>query len=52
MMTMFWNVAMISLMMEAVTIFETSVSFYQITRRNIPEDSRLHICHLENLNLT
>jgi hypothetical protein len=26
-------------MMEAVSVSETSVSFYETTRRNIPEDS-------------
>jgi hypothetical protein len=31
----------IALMMEAVSTFETSVSFYQTTRRNISEDSYL-----------
>jgi hypothetical protein len=29
--------------MEAVSISETSVNFYETTRRNILEDSRLHI---------
>jgi hypothetical protein len=33
---------LIALMMEAVSISEASVSFCQTTRRNIPEDSRLH----------
>jgi hypothetical protein len=28
--------------MEAVSISETSVNFYQITRRNIPEDGHIH----------
>jgi hypothetical protein len=32
---------LIALMMEAVSISETSVNFYQTTRRNIPEDSHL-----------
>jgi hypothetical protein len=32
---------MIALMMEAVTSSETSVTFYQTKRRNIPEDSHL-----------
>jgi hypothetical protein len=32
----------IALMMEAVRTSETSVSFYQTARRNIPEDSHLH----------
>jgi hypothetical protein len=30
------------MMMEAVSTSETSVNFYQITRRNAPEDSHLH----------
>jgi tRNA threonylcarbamoyladenosine modification (KEOPS) complex Pcc1 subunit len=29
-------------MMEAVTTSETSVNFYETTRRNIPEDSHLN----------
>jgi hypothetical protein len=33
--------AMIALMMEASSTFETSVKFYQTTRRNIPENSHL-----------
>jgi hypothetical protein len=46
-MTVFWYVAPctlveIALMMEAVSTSETSVSFYQTTRHNIPEDSHLH----------
>jgi hypothetical protein len=32
---------LIALMMEAVGTSETSVNFYQITRRNNPEDSHL-----------
>jgi hypothetical protein len=50
-MTVFWDVAPCSLveidrrfrgaMMEAVTTSETSVNFYQTTRHNIPEDSRI-----------
>jgi hypothetical protein len=36
-------------MMEAVRTSETSVNIYQATRRNIPEDSRLHIRRRENL---
>jgi hypothetical protein len=31
----------ISLMMEAVSISETSVNFYETARRNIPENSHL-----------
>jgi hypothetical protein len=30
-------------MMEAVSTSETSVDFYQTTRRNIPKDSHFHI---------
>jgi hypothetical protein len=33
-------------MMEAVTPFETSVSFYQTLRRNIPEDSHHQFSNL------
>jgi hypothetical protein len=29
-------------MMETTSISETSVNFYEITRRNIPEDSHFH----------
>jgi hypothetical protein len=36
-------------MMEAAGISGASFYFYQITRRNIPEDSHLHIRRLENL---
>jgi hypothetical protein len=39
----------IVLMMEAVSTSKTSVNFYDTTRRNIPEDSHLHICRRENL---
>jgi hypothetical protein len=39
---------LIVLMMEAVSTSETSVNFYQTTRRNIPEDS-FHIRRRENL---
>jgi hypothetical protein len=35
----FWVVA---LMMEAATTSETSIGFYQTTRRYNPEDSHLH----------
>jgi hypothetical protein len=31
-----------AMMMEAASISETSVNFYQTTQRNIPEDSHLH----------
>jgi hypothetical protein len=39
----------IALMMEAASISETSVSFYQTTRCNIPKDSHLHNRRRENL---
>jgi hypothetical protein len=35
--------AIIALMMEAASTSETSVNFYQTTRRNIPEDSHLNL---------
>jgi hypothetical protein len=35
----------IALMMEAVSTSETSVYFYETTKRNIPED-----CHLPRIN--
>jgi hypothetical protein len=35
--------SLITLMLEAVSTFETSVNFYQTSRRNIPEDSHLQI---------
>jgi hypothetical protein len=41
---------LIVLMMEAASTSETSVNFYQTTRCNIPEDSRLHTRRRENLN--
>jgi hypothetical protein len=41
-MTVFWDIALIALMMEAVSTSETSVYFYGIIRRYIPED-----CHLQ-----
>jgi hypothetical protein len=63
--TVFWDVApcsldvsevlpaciirAIALMIEAVSTYETSVNFFQTTRRNIPEDSHLHIRRRENL---
>jgi hypothetical protein len=37
-----------ALMMESVITSETSVNFYHATLRNIPKDSHLHTCHLEN----
>jgi hypothetical protein len=33
---------MITLMMEAVSSYETLANFHETTRRNIPEDGRLH----------
>jgi hypothetical protein len=39
----------IALMMEAASISETSVVFYQTTRRKNPEDSHLHTRRRENL---
>jgi hypothetical protein len=41
--------SLIALMMEEVSTSETSVNFYQATRRNIPEDSRIHTRRRENL---
>jgi hypothetical protein len=38
-----------ALMMEAASTSETSVSFYETTRRNIPEDSHLHTRNRESL---
>jgi hypothetical protein len=35
--------------MEALSISETSVNFYQTTRRNNPEDSHLHTSRRKNL---
>jgi hypothetical protein len=36
-------------MMETVSTSETSVNFYQTTRRNIPEDRHAHTRRRENL---
>jgi hypothetical protein len=41
-MTVFWIVAMIALMMEAVQTSETLVNTHQSTRRYNPEDGHLH----------
>jgi hypothetical protein len=38
--------------MEVVRTSETSLYFYETTRRNIPKDSHLHTRHRENLNFT
>jgi hypothetical protein len=45
----------IAVMMEAVSTFETSVSFYDTTRGNIPEDSPICVVHTsvtDNLTLS
>jgi hypothetical protein len=42
--------AITTVMIEAVSTSETSVNFYQTTRRNIPEDSHLHTRMHENVN--
>jgi hypothetical protein len=39
----------IALMMEAAITSETSINFYQTTRRNNTEDSHLRTHRLENL---
>jgi hypothetical protein len=39
----------IALMMEAASTSETSVNFYQTTRRNNPEDSHLHTRSRESM---
>jgi hypothetical protein len=36
-------VSVIALIIEAVRAYETSITFYKTTWRNIPEDSHLHI---------
>jgi hypothetical protein len=43
------NQGFIALVMEAASVSETSVNFYQTTRRNNPEDSHLHTRRRENL---
>jgi hypothetical protein len=43
------EVSTMALMMETASTSETPVNFYQTKRRNIPEDSNLHIRHHENL---
>jgi hypothetical protein len=51
-MAVFWVVApcrAIALMMEAASTSETSVNFYQTTRRNNSEYSHLHTRRRENL---
>jgi hypothetical protein len=44
-MAVFWVIA---LMMEVASTSETSVNFYQTTRRNNPEDSHLYTRRREN----
>jgi hypothetical protein len=44
------EVLTIALMMEAASTSETSVNFYQTTRRNNPKDSHLHTLRREKLN--
>jgi hypothetical protein len=49
-MNVFWDVeSLITLMMEAASISETSVNFYQTTRGNVPEDIHFHTRRRENL---
>jgi hypothetical protein len=43
---------MIALMMEAASTSETSVNFYQITRRNNPQDSHLNDLTLIVISIT
>jgi hypothetical protein len=43
------RVASIALMMEAASTSETSVNFYQTTRRKNPEDNHFHTGRHENL---
>jgi hypothetical protein len=59
--TVFWDIAPcslvqidrrfkgVSLMMELVSLSETSANFHETTRRNIPEYCQLHIRRRENL---
>jgi hypothetical protein len=42
-------IIILALTMEAESTSETLISFYQTTRRNIPEDSHLHTRRRENL---
>jgi hypothetical protein len=43
------GLVIIALMMDAANTSETSVNFYQTTRRNIPEDCHLHTRRCENV---
>jgi hypothetical protein len=47
-MAVFWVVGIV-LTMQAASTSETSVNFYQSTRRSSPQDSHLHTCRRENL---
>jgi hypothetical protein len=47
-MAVFW-VTVIALMMETASTSETSINFYQTTRRNNREDSHLHTRRRENI---
>jgi hypothetical protein len=40
---------LVALMMEAISISETSVNIYQKTQRSLPEYSHLHTCSRQNL---
>jgi hypothetical protein len=42
----------VALIMEAVRTFETSVKFYESTRRNIPRGCHIYTRLRENLNVT
>jgi hypothetical protein len=44
-----WRAFLIALMMEAAGTSETSINFYQTTRRYNPEDSHLRTHRHENL---
>jgi hypothetical protein len=48
-MAVFWVVALVALMTEAAKTSETSVNFYQTTRRYNPEDSHLRTHSREKL---
>jgi hypothetical protein len=41
--------SIIRAIMEGLIASGTSVNFYQTARRNIPQDSDIEICRLENL---
>jgi hypothetical protein len=47
--TFFARGVLIALMMEEVSVSETSADLYKTTWRNIPEDGHLHIRRRENL---